>query len=157
MRDIAAKFPAVTSVRVRDVLTAVNEIVGQLAVAIVAASTVALLASALVLGGALAASHRSRLYDAVILKTLGATRERLLRAYVLEYGLLALASAFVGFIAGSVAAVVITTQVMRLPLSYVPGPALLSAVIAVIIAIGLALAGTWQILAQKPAPYLRER
>lgn len=157
VRDIAAKFPAVTSVRVRDVLTAVNEIVGQLAVAIVAASTVALLASALVLGGALAASHRSRLYDAVILKTLGATRERLLRAYVLEYGLLALASAFVGFIAGSVAAVIITTQVMRLPLSYVPGPALLSAVIAVIIAIGLALAGTWQILAQKPAPYLRER
>ena len=52
------------------------------------ASVVTLLAAALVLGGALAAGHRHRVYDAVILKTLGATRARLLGAYALEYLLL---------------------------------------------------------------------
>ncbi|MFC0217356.1 ABC transporter permease [Pseudochelatococcus lubricantis] len=157
VRGVAARFPAVTSVRVRDVLEAVNDMVGQLAVAIAAASTVALAASALVLGGALAASHRARLYDAVILKTLGATRGHLLRAYLLEYGLVAGASAAVGFLAGSAAAVLIMTQVMRLPLTYQPAPALATAAVAVIVAVALALAGTWRILAQKPAPYLRER
>ncbi len=157
IREIAARFPAVTSVRVRDVLTAVNDMAGQLAVAIAAASAVALCASALVLGGALAASHRARLYDAVILKTLGATRATLLRAYALEYGLLALVSAVFGFLAGSAAAVVIMTQVMRLPAGFVPGPALAGALIAVLVAVALALAGTWRVLAQRPAPYLRER
>lgn len=157
VRDIAARFPAVTSVRVRDVLTAVNDMVGQLAIAIVVASSVALLASALVLAGALAASHRARLYDAVILKTLGATRKRLLQAYALEYGILAVASAIFGFVAGSIAAGIISTQVMRLPLNYIPGPALLAALIAVAVGVGLSLAGTWKILAQRPASYLRER
>ena len=37
------------------------------------------------LGGALAASQRFRIYDAVILKTFGATRARLTAAYALEY------------------------------------------------------------------------
>ncbi|MBB3809038.1 ABC transporter permease [Pseudochelatococcus contaminans] len=157
VREIAARFPAVTSVRVRDVLTAVNDMVGQLAVAMAAASAVALIASALVLGGALAASHRARLYDAVILKTLGATRGRLLRAYALEYGLLALVSALFGFLAGSAAAMVIMTQVMRLPADFVPGPAIVAALIAVAVAVTLALAGTWRVLAQRPAAYLRER
>ncbi len=43
-------------------------------VAIRGASAITLIAAALVLGGALAAGHRHRVYDAVILKTLGATR-----------------------------------------------------------------------------------
>ena len=55
----------------------------------------------LVLGGALAAGHRHRVYDAVILKTLGATRVRLLAAYALEYLVLGLATAVFGVAAGS--------------------------------------------------------
>ncbi|MGV6871658.1 ABC transporter permease [Pseudochelatococcus sp. B33] len=157
IREIAARFPAVSSVRVRDVLAAVNEMAGQLAVAIAAASAVALIASALVLGGALAAAHRARLYDAVILKTLGATRARLLGAYALEYGIIALVSAAVGFAAGAAAAAVIMTQVMRLPATFVAGPALVAAFLAVAVAVALALAGTWRVLAQRPAPYLREQ
>ena len=45
------------------------------------------------LGGALAAGHRHRVYDAVMLKTLGATRARLFGAYALEYLLLGGATA----------------------------------------------------------------
>ena len=63
-----------TSVRVKDALEAVNDIVSQLVLAIRGASSIALVASLLVLAGALAAGHRARLYDAVVLKTLGATR-----------------------------------------------------------------------------------
>ena len=54
------------------------------------ASSVTLVAAALVLGGALAAGQRFRIYDAVILRTLGATRLRLLFAYALEYFLIGL-------------------------------------------------------------------
>ena len=69
----------VTSVRVKDALEAVNDVVSQLVMAIRGASSIALIASLLVLAGALAAGHRARLYDAVVLKTLGPPVPLLLR------------------------------------------------------------------------------
>ena len=74
LRSSALAYPMVTSVRVKDALEAVNDVVSQLVMAIRGASSIALIASLLVLAGALAAGHRARLYDAVVLKTLGATR-----------------------------------------------------------------------------------
>lgn len=155
MRALAKEFPMVTSVRVRDALDAVNDVVGQLAVAVRAASSVALAASLLVLGGALAAGHQARLHDAVVLKTLGATRARLITAFSLEYGALGIATAIFGFIAGTISAYVIVTRVMRLSFTFEPGGALVAALLAIVVTIGLGLAGTWRILGQKPAPYLR--
>ena len=49
-------------------------LVGNLLLALRGASAMTLIAAALVLGGALAAGQRFRIYDAVVLKTLGATR-----------------------------------------------------------------------------------
>ena len=63
------QFPTVTAVRVRDVLDAVGDLVANLVLAIRGASALTLLVAVLVLGGALAAGHRHRVYDAVILKT----------------------------------------------------------------------------------------
>ena len=68
--------------------------VANLVLGIRGASLITLIAAALVLAGALAASHHNRVYDAVILKTLGATRGRLIAAYGLEYALLGLATGY---------------------------------------------------------------
>jgi putative ABC transport system permease protein len=156
LRDAAKSFPNVTSVRVKDALDAVNEIVSELVLAIRIASSVALIASLLVLAGALAAGQRARLYDAVVLKTLGATRWRLLGAYIAEYGALGFATAVFGLAAGTLAGYVVVTRVMHLGFALAPAGSVLSAVLAVIVAILLGLAGTWHILGQKPAPYLRD-
>ncbi|TDR90039.1 ABC transporter permease [Enterovirga rhinocerotis] len=155
LREAARRYPAVSSVRVKDALEAVNSVVSQLLFAIRAASSVALAASLLVLAGALAAGHRARLYDAVILKTLGATRPWLLGAYLAEYGVLGLATALFGILAGTSAAALIVSRVMNLEFMPDATSAIMSAGLAVVIAIGLGLAGTWRILGQKPAPYLR--
>ncbi|MHB2165495.1 ABC transporter permease [Alsobacter sp. R-9] len=148
-------FPNVTSVRVKDALEAVNEVVGQLAMAIRGASSVAILASILVLAGALASGHRARVYDAVVMKTLGATRGRLLAAYILEYGIIGLATAVFGALAGGIAAWWVLTTVMKLSFTWDIGGALLVAGGAIALTILLGLIGTWRILGQKPAPYLR--
>jgi putative ABC transport system permease protein len=108
-----------------------------------------------VLGGALAAGHRHRVYDAVVLKTIGATRPLLLSAYALEYVLLGLATALFGVAAGSIAAAVVVSQVMNLPFGWLPGPALLSAAGAVVVTVALGLVGTFTALGHKPAPVLR--
>jgi putative ABC transport system permease protein len=149
------EFPNVTSVRVKDALEAVNEVVGQLAMAIRGASSVAILASILVLAGALAAGHRSRVYDAVVMKTLGATRGRLLKSYLLEYGLIGLATAVFGALAGGFAAWWVLTTVMKLGFTLEIGGALAVSGGAIALTVILGLVGTWRILGQKPASYLR--
>ena len=153
---MARDFPNVTTVRVKDALDAINELVGQLAVAIRGASAVAVVASILVLAGALAAGRRARVYDAVVLKTLGATRGRLLAAFLLEYGILGVATAVFGALAGAGAAWWIVTRLMKLPFEWPMTGAVAIAFGAVALTILLGLAGTWRILGQKPAAYLRD-
>jgi putative ABC transport system permease protein len=155
LRSSAQAYPMVTSVRVKDALEAVNDVVSQLVMAIRGASSIALIASLLVLAGALAAGHRARLYDAVVLKTLGATRARLISAYALEYGLLGLATALFGLLAGTIASYFIVTRVMSLSFTLDLSGAVLASALAVFVSVGLGLMGTWRILSQKPASYLR--
>lgn len=155
LRQLAQAYPNVTSVRVKDALEAVNTVVEQLLLAIRGASSIALAASVLVLAGALAAGHRARLYDAVVLKTLGATRRKLVLAYTLEYGALGLAAALFGLIAGTLAGAVIVSRVMNLGFTMVWSGPLAAAGLAVVVTVGLGLVGTWRILGQKPAHYLR--
>ena len=71
MRAVAQEFPTVASVRVREAMESVESLLAKLALAIRAATGVALTTSVLVLAGALAANRRARLADATILKNSG--------------------------------------------------------------------------------------
>ena len=156
IKDVAAAFPMVTSVRVREALDSIGKVITNLVLAIRGASSVTLISALLVLGGALAAGHRHRVYDAVILKTLGATRARLLGAYALEYLLIGLATAVFGVAAGSIAAWQIVTRLMTLSFVWQAGSAALVVVAALAVTVGLGLAGTLLALNQKPATVLRD-
>jgi len=155
VRAVAETFPMVTALRVKDALDAIGAIVANLVLAIRGASALTLLAAALVLGGALAAGHRHRVYDAVILKTLGATRLRLLAAYTIEYLLVGVATALFGVSAGSLASWLIVADLMHLSFAWLPLPALTAALGALVVTVALGLAGTYSALGQKPAPVLR--
>jgi putative ABC transport system permease protein len=155
LKAVSAAFPAVTPVRVKDAIQAVGDIVRNLVVAVRGASLVALFAAIMVLGGALAAGHRDRIYDAVVLKTLGATRGKLLAAYALEYLLLGGATAVFGVLAGSAAAWVVTTRIMNLDFVWLPMPAAGAAFGALAVTVALGLIGTFTALGHKPATVLR--
>ncbi|KAF0230631.1 MAG: hypothetical protein FD175_1391 [Beijerinckiaceae bacterium] len=154
-RKVAASFPTISSVRVRDALNAVEQIVTQLALAIRASSAIALIASILVLAGALAATARTRQHESVILKTLGATRATLLKAMLVEYAALGGIAVVFGLICGAIGASFVVVQIMNLDF-VIPWLTVISiAFAAFLITIILGLAGTWHLLGQKPAPYLR--
>jgi putative ABC transport system permease protein len=155
IKAVAEAFPMITSVRVREALDTIGTVVTNLVLAIRGASAVTLLSAILVLGGALAAGHRHRVYDAVILKTLGATRVRLLGAYALEYLMIGFATAVFGVAAGSVAAWLIVTRLMTLSFIWQAGSAAGVVLAALIVTVGLGLAGTLVALNQKPASVLR--
>jgi putative ABC transport system permease protein len=155
LKAVVAAFPAITVIRVKEAIETANGIVEQIGWAVRGASAITLAASMLVLGGAFAAGRRRRTEDAVILKTLGATRARLIAAFSLEFLLLGAATAIFGVIAGAIAAWFVLDAVMDVPFAFLPGPALGAALAALALTLVFGLAGTWRVLGQKAAPVLR--
>ncbi|MFD1746375.1 ABC transporter permease [Rhizobium helianthi] len=156
LRAVTAAYPTVTTVRVKDALDIASQLLGQLATAIRAAAAVALIASVLVLAGALASGNRARTHDAVILKTLGGTRSMLMRAFSYEYMILGLATAIFALFAGGISAWFVVSRIMKMPATFLPDVAIATLVGALVLTVSIGLAGTWRILGQKAAPVLRE-
>jgi putative ABC transport system permease protein len=124
-------------------------------VAVRAAGSVTLIAGALVLAGALATAQRRRIQQAVILKTLGATRRRILMSHLVEYLVLALFTSVVALAIGSAAAWVTLTKVMDVDFVF----STRAAAEAMLLATGLVVVfggyGTWRVLKAPSVPHLR--
>jgi putative ABC transport system permease protein len=154
-RDLGKAFPSTTSIRVKDALDAFNAIFRRIMVAVRAAGSVTLVAGALVLAGALATAQRRRIKQAVILKTLGATRRRILASHLIEYAILALATSAIALIAGTIAAWITTSGVMDFAFSF----SWATAVQAILLALALVAVfggfGTWRVLREPAVPHLR--
>ena len=156
MRDVTNAFPGITSVRVKDALDVASAMVAQISVAIRAAASIAIVVSVLVLAGAIAAGNRARIHDAVVLKTLGARRMMLARAYLYEYFLLGISASVFALAAATVAAWYVMIKIMDLPFVFLPGAVVSTVAVALLVTAGTGLVGTWSVLGQKAAPVLRE-
>ncbi|MBI0139730.1 FtsX-like permease family protein [Bartonella sp. W8125] len=157
MREIANRFPSITVVPVHQVLDDARKIVDEIGIAIRASSTIAIMAAILVLIGILSSTNQSRIHDAVILKTLGATRKMLFKAYFAEYAIVGLATAIFAFVAGTVAGSLIgryKMEIINIHFSFTSGIAVICT--ALILTIGFGLIGTWHILSEKPSRFLKE-
>ena len=154
-RAVTNALPNVTAIRVKDALEGANRILTAVSIAVQATAAVTLVAGTLVLAGAIAAGHARRVRDAVILKVLGATRGRIVKTYLLEYGLLGLATAAIASLVGTVAASAVVVEVMRSDFVLPPGVLALTALLAMGITISFGFVGTWRALGQRPAPMLR--
>ncbi len=155
LNRVGEAWPAVTGMRIKEAVEHVNDLVRQISWAILGASSVTILTAILVLAGALAAGHHRRLYDAVILKTLGATRRRLLAAFAAEYLLLGLATGIFGLAAGALVAWYVVVNIMETEFSFLPLVAFAATAGAVLLTLVLGLLGTFRVLGQKAAPVLR--
>lgn len=154
-RAVANAFPSVSLIRVKEVVAAVGDMLGQLGVAVRSAASVAILAGIAVLIGALAASRRARVYDSVILKLLGASRGRILAAQALEFGALALVLAAIAFMLGGAAGWYVVVKVLEL--EWAPDSAIVALTLAAgaLITLVLGLLGSLPALAARPARALR--
>lgn len=155
VQRVTDRFPNVSAIHVREALAGVSHIVAMIGAAIRLTALVTLAAGVLVLGGAIAAGHRRRVYDAVVLKVLGASRGAILAAFMIEHGLLGALSALVAGGLGTLAAYFLVTRLMRADWVFLPAPLLWTVVLATLLTLTLGCAGTWRALGAKAAPYLR--
>ena len=154
-RTLAREFPQITVVRVREALGRVAELMGGIAAAARSVGAVTLLAGALVLAGAVAAGHRRRTYESVVLKVLGVRRRDVVLIHAAEFALLGIVTGVIAAGAGTVTAWAVTTQVLDQDWVFLPGAAAGAAGFCVLLTLGLGLFGTWRALGEPASPHLR--
>jgi len=155
LRIVTDALPNVTGIRVEDVLTAISALLNQIAAALTATGALTLVAGIFVLVGAVAAGQRRRLREAVILKTLGATRRQIRTAWLTEFGLLGLVAGVIAAIVGSAASFGVTNYIMHTDWIFLPVTliSVLAGALAIMLLFGYA--GTAAALRVRPAPLLR--
>uniref|UniRef100_UPI0037CBB505 ABC transporter permease n=1 Tax=Roseovarius salis TaxID=3376063 RepID=UPI0037CBB505 len=155
LRDISDTYPNITAIRVRDAIEQVSELLAGLASATSWGASVTLLTGFLVLIGAAAADQRSRRYEAAILKTLGATRRRILAGLALRAGLLGAVAGLVALAAGIGGGWAVSRFVMDTGFAVAWGAAvgIVAGGAAVSLVAGLAFA--WAPMLARPARELR--
>ncbi len=155
LRAVTDALPNVSGIRVADVLGAVAALVGKIAAALAATGSVTLASGALVLMGAVAAGQRRRMAEAVVLKTLGATRQQIRAAWLVEFGVIGAAAGLIAALVGTLASWGVVRFLMRADWVFLPGILAATILGCVALMLGFGYAGTASALRARAAPFLR--
>ncbi|MGM0585534.1 MAG: ABC transporter permease [Pseudomonadota bacterium] len=157
LRELAGAYPNVTAVRVRDAIDRVAGALRDLAAATRWGASVTLITGLVVLIGAAAAGERRRVYEAAVLKTVGATRGRILASFALRSAILGAAAGGVAIVAGALAGWGVMTEVMDSPYAFEPVSAVIIVGGGALASLLAGLAFAVRPLAARPAQILRAR
>jgi putative ABC transport system permease protein len=155
IQALSERFPLVTAVKVGDIVAAAKELLTKVMTAIKATAGVTLLIGAAVLAGAVAAGQQQRKYLAVLYKTLGATRWRIVSAELLEFGLLGLATALLSVLVATITAWALCKWAFDVTFVFSPLAVLETVLLALALVLTVGALTTWRLLSVKAAPYLR--
>ncbi|MEW5727853.1 MAG: FtsX-like permease family protein, partial [Pseudomonadota bacterium] len=155
-RAVTDKLANVSAIRVKEALEGAREMIANADLAVRLAALVTLAAGGLVLAGAVMAGHQRRVREAVILKVLGATGGDLWRAWLVEFGIVGLATGMAAAVIGTLAAWAILVHVMRADWVFLPGVAALTLAACILASLLTGFAGTFAAMRAKAAPLLRE-
>ncbi|WP_342070427.1 ABC transporter permease [Yoonia algicola] len=157
LRDLATTYPNITAIRIRDAIDQVIELVGGISAATRYGALITLVTGFLVLIGAAAAGERARTYEAAVLKTLGASRRRIILSFALRAAILGLAAGIVALGAGILGGWAVSTFIMDTGYSVIWSNALLIIGGGVLASLLAGLAFAWRPLSARPAQVLRAR
>ncbi len=155
LRDVTKTWTNVTAIRIREAVDRVAEALSAIATATAWAAGGTLLTGFMVLIGAAAAGERARIYESAILKTLGATRGKILSSFALRSALMGAAAGVVAVAAGGIAGWAVMTFVMDTTYRFEPISALGIVVGGVLATLLAGLAFALRPLAARPARTLR--
>ncbi len=152
---VAAAFPNVTAIPVREVLERVTSVLDQIALAMRLVAGLSVLSGLVVMAGALAITRYQRLYQSVILKALGATRGFVAHVFAVEYALLGAGAGLCGTVLAAILAWAVLRFALDVPWSWAPATLLSGVIAAIALALAVGFLGTYRLLGQKPLGVLR--
>lgn len=152
---VVAAFPNVTAINIGEVLGSFARVLDRLSLAIRAVAVFCLLAGALVMAAALAATRYRRLYEAVILKALGATRGLIARSFAAEYALLGCVAGTIGVVLASAFSWAILRYILELPWALEPELLGIGLGCTILLTLLVGFLSTYRLLGQPPLSVLR--
>jgi len=155
IQALAERFPLVTAIKIGDIVDAAKSMLAKLMSAIQATAGFTLMIGAAVLAGAVSAGQQRRTYRAVLYKTLGATRGLIVRAELLEFAALGLATSLLAILIATVTAWALCTFAFDIAFVFAPGAAAGTIALALALVLAAGAFTTWRVLSVKAAPYLR--
>jgi putative ABC transport system permease protein len=155
IQALAERFPLVTAIKIGDIVDAAKAMLAKLMGTIQATAGFTLLIGAAVLTGAISAGQQRRKYLAVLYKTLGATRGLIVRAELLEFGVLGLATSLLAVLIATITAWALCTFAFDIKFVFDPLAALETIGLALALVLVVGAVTTWRVLSVKAAPYLR--
>ncbi len=154
-RAMYQRFPTVTVVNVADVLQIVQDVVDQISLVIRFISAFAILAGAVILASSVAGTRFRRIREVVILKTLGATRNRVAEIFSIEFLILGLVAGLMGSLLATGFANILLHRLLDSPMRFDPWPNVICVLLTALVANVAGWLASFRILGQKPLEVLR--
>jgi len=154
---LVERYPNVVVIDVAEIVRGVSRVLDNVTLAVSFVGAFVLLSGVLILVGSIAMTKWQRIYEAAVLKTLGAKRRDLLGIMLAEYGLLGLVAGIIGAAASVALSYAVARFVFEIDWTFSPalGLAGIAATALLVSAVG-ALASA-SVLTRKPLGILRSQ
>ncbi len=157
-RALFAAYPTITVVNLADVLDRIEGVVDQVTFVVRFLASFSILAGLMILAASIAGTRFRRMRDAVVLKTLGATRMRIVSIFSVEFSVLGLLAGSVGVLFAHLLTRVLLHSVFKLETGFdAEWAATLSALVGTaLLATATGWIASFRILGLRPLEVLRE-
>jgi putative ABC transport system permease protein len=152
---LANRFPNVSVIDLREILQIIQTIVNNVTLAVTVVGLLVLVSGGLILVGAVSMTKFRRVYEAAILKTLGASSRRIAAMLVLEYGVLGAIAGTVGASGAIVLSWAIARFALELPWEATPSITIVGIVATALLVAAIGVLASFDVLRHKPLATLR--
>jgi putative ABC transport system permease protein len=149
------QFPTVTVVNGAEILQIVQDIVDRASLAVRFVAGFAIFGGLIVLASSVAGTRFRRMREVAILKTVGATRNRLVRIFSTEFATIGIVAGLVGSVLGSGLSVILISRLLDTPYHFTWLPAVVATVITAALTVSAGWIASYGVLSQKPLEILR--
>jgi putative ABC transport system permease protein len=154
-RAIVDRYPNVSVIDVADIVRGVGRILSNITLAVSFIGGFVFLSGVLILVGSIAMTKFQRVYEAAVLKTLGAKRRMLLTMMLAEYGLLGLVAGVVGAAAANMLSYAVARYVFDVAWTFAPALSAAGVAATVLLVCVVGALSSLDVLTRKPLAILR--
>ncbi len=154
-RAFFAAYPTITIINVADVLQRIESVVDQITLVVRLLAGFSILAGLMILASSIASTRFRRMQEAVVLKTLGATRMRIVRIFSVEFSVLGLLAGAVGVVFANLLTSVLLHR-LEVEFNFEWGAAVAALAGTALLATATGWIASFRILGLRPLQVLRE-
>jgi putative ABC transport system permease protein len=154
-RALFAAYPTVTVINIADIMTTIQGVVDQITLVIRFLAGFSILSGLIILASSVASTRFRRIREVVVLKTLGATRNRIATVFSVEFVVLGLLAGAVGALFANLLSRILLHR-MQVAFQHDVRGSMTAVVGMAALAVATGWIASFRILGQKPLEVLRE-